>query len=167
MFGCLETMKLFASLSECSGVFPRRCYSTLAQVEPFHRVFRRPLSALRADPNPLVAPTVLARASDDRRVSSTPMPAVKSANREVDGGAGTVTGGAKRGLDLGGAAGSGGGMGLPFGGVEDVRKGMRGGLAKLKKGWRSVSGGGTSKGDGTASVVGIGETVEGPQTVSE
>lgn len=96
------------------------------------------------------------------------MPAVKSASREVDGGAGTGTGGSKRGLDLvGGAAGSGGGIGLPFGGVEDVKKGMRGGLAKLKKGWRTASGGGAaSKGDGTASVVGIGENVEGPQTVS-
>lgn len=97
------------------------------------------------------------------------MSAIKPANREVDGGAGTGTGGAKRGLDLvGGAVGIGGGMGLPFGGVEDVRKGMRGGLAKLKKGWRSVSGEvAASKGDGTASVVGIGENVEGPQTVSE
>ncbi|CAN0391465.1 unnamed protein product, partial [Ectocarpus fasciculatus] len=58
-----------------------------AEIEPFHRVFRRPLSLLRADPTPLVAPTVLNRASDGgRRQSAAPLPAAKDATHDNNSG---------------------------------------------------------------------------------
>ena len=128
-------------------------------------MFRRPLSALRADRNPLVAPTVLARASDGRREPSASLGIGKSSVGEGGGGM------AKRGLNMTGS----GSLGLVFGGPEGgggsrgggsrVKKGMRAGMAKLKKGLRTTSGGTAAlRGDGAATVVEVGD-VAGPQTV--
>lgn len=155
-----------------------------AQIEPFHRVFRRPLSALRADPIPFVAATVLSRASDGRRQSVAPKPAsIKSsgggeAKLTVPSGGGGRGGGgggaggtwAKRGLSFAGsgglgiALGAGGGGGMGSGGVKK-------GVAKFKKGLRKASQFGTRskgvvKGDGAAVVMsGAGVDGDGPQTV--
>lgn len=152
-------------------------------------MFRRPLSLLRADPTPLVAPTVLNRASDGmrRHQSAASLPAAKNAANEkggnpqtggdagVGGGEGAA-GWAKRGLAFAGS----GGLGIALGGKAAGSStgsgmGVKKGMAKFKKGLRKASvragAGGkeeSSKGDGTAvamSGVVVGDT--GPQTVSE
>ncbi|CAM9574522.1 unnamed protein product [Sphacelaria rigidula] len=150
-----------------------------AEVEPFHRVFRRPLSALRADPNPLVAPTVLARASDSRHPRQSELPRqapglaatsglsadnTSGVGSGKEGGAVAGLGWSKRGFTF---AGGGGGGGVSKKGVRDV-------MAKFKKG-RKLDNNGASDGGGdtasgmAASVVvmtgGGGPTNNEPQTV--
>ncbi|CAM9346290.1 unnamed protein product, partial [Scytosiphon promiscuus] len=158
-----------------------------AEIEPFHRVFRRPLSLLRADPIPLVAPTVLNRASDGqgrRNSKATPLPAAKNATSHDKGGspskdAGESGGGggggwAKRGLAFAGSGGLGiAALGGGEGGGGGAGAGVKKGMAKIKKGLRKASArggagaGGPPKGDGAAvAMSGVGESgAGGPQTV--
>ncbi|CAN0069507.1 unnamed protein product, partial [Ectocarpus sp. 4 AP-2014] len=144
-----------------------------AEIEPFHRVFRRPLSLLRADPTPLVAPTVLNRASDGgRRQSAAPLPSAKEAthdtgNPSAGGGGGGGGGWAKRGLTFAGS----GGLGIALGGGDGggATSGVKKGMAKLKKGLRKASTRGGSKGGGggaaAVAMSGVGVDDSGPQTI--
>lgn len=155
------------------------------QIEPFHRVFRRPLSLLRTDPTPLVAATVLNRASDGvRRQSAASLPTAKNAandktgssnNSGADtGAAGGAAGWAKRGLAFAGSGGLGIALGGDGAGGGSSGMGVKKGMAKFKKGLRKASaraagGAGaasSNKGDGAAvAMSGVGVSDSGPQTV--
>lgn len=148
-----------------------------AQIEPFHRVFRRPLSALRGDKYPFVAPTVFARASDGQRPPHKALQPLKPTASSSDGGGTAASGGTKGGGAGGGwtkrglaFAGS-GGLGIAGGADLAVKKGVRAGMAKFRKGRgkSSVSGANTAKRGGAAAEVmsGVGVDSSGPQTVRE
>lgn len=124
-------------------------------------MFRRPLSALRADPTPLVAPTVLWRASDAHR-RSTPVLSEVTTNTEgiagevpgsTAGGAASTPGGgvmgglgwAKRGFGLVGGPSfgttashreAGDGERASVGGGSSIKRGVRDVMSKFKRGRR-------------------------------
>lgn len=180
LFPCAQSsfyLPLIVAIHSVVVITPFPPLFHFSQIEPFHRVFRRPLSLLRADPTPLVAPTVLNRASDGgRRQSTAPLPSAKDAtqdntigNPSAGGGGGGGGGWTKRGLTFAGS----GGLGIALGGGEGggTTSGVKKGMAKLKKGLRKASarGGGKGGGGGAAAVAmsGVGVDDSGPQTVRQ